>query len=104
MCIVHWWFSVCITFDFNDGFFVEWDDNCEGLVRTIAREKEWEKRQALNDAIDWGKKDGSEAPLEEGWPIVPFGLLMMLEIRPVPMVGLASKEGLKWLWKSVPML
>jgi hypothetical protein len=55
-------------FDFNDGFFVEWDNNCEGLIRTIAREKEWEERQALNDAIEWGKKDGSKAPLEEGWP------------------------------------
>jgi hypothetical protein len=53
-------------FDFNDGFFVEWDDDCEGLVRMIAREKEWKKCQAFNDVIDWGKKDGSEASLEEG--------------------------------------
>jgi hypothetical protein len=60
---------LCSTF--NGGFFIEWDDDCEGLVRTIAREKEWKRRQAINDAIDWGNKDGSEAPLEEGWPGVP---------------------------------
>jgi hypothetical protein len=71
MYIVHWLFSVCVTFNFNDGFFVEWDDDREGLVRMIAREKEWEKRQAFNDAVDWGKKDGSEASPEEGWPGVP---------------------------------
>jgi hypothetical protein len=58
-------------FDFNGGFFIEWDNDCEGLVQTIAREKEWEKCQAFNNAIDWGKKDGSEASLEEGWPGVP---------------------------------
>jgi hypothetical protein len=51
--------------------FVEWDNDCEGLVRTIAREKEWEKCQAFNNTIEWGKNDGSEASLEKGWPSVP---------------------------------
>jgi hypothetical protein len=64
-------FFICVTLDLNGGFFVEWDDDCEGLVRTIAREKEWEKRQAFNDVIEWGKKDGLEASLEESWPGVP---------------------------------
>jgi hypothetical protein len=47
-------------------FVVEWDDDCEGLVETIMREKEWEKHQAFNDAIEWGKKDGLEASPEKG--------------------------------------
>jgi hypothetical protein len=52
MCIVHLLFFVCDAFDLGDG--LEWDDDCEGLIRTIAREKEWEDHQAQNDAVQWG--------------------------------------------------
>jgi hypothetical protein len=52
-------------------FSLESDNNCEGLIRTIAREKEWENRQVQNDTIEWGKRSHSETPVEEGWPSVP---------------------------------
>jgi hypothetical protein len=66
----------CYTFDalrhLSDGdadlFF------CTGrcfMCRTIAREKEWESRQAQNDALEWGKGVRSSTPSEEGWPGVP---------------------------------
>jgi hypothetical protein len=33
---------------------LEWDDACDGLVRTVAREEEWKDREAQNDAVQWG--------------------------------------------------
>jgi hypothetical protein len=68
MCIACWLFFVCVKFDFHGGL---WDDDCEGLIRMIAREKEWESCQAQNDAIEWGKGSCSGVPSEEGWPGVP---------------------------------
>jgi hypothetical protein len=56
---------------------IEWDDGCPGLVETLAREAEWEEREAHNDveaacwAIDppdgWGNTPPA-SPVPEGWP------------------------------------
>jgi hypothetical protein len=49
-----------------------WDDDCDGLVKTIAREKEWEERERHNEAVQWGVG-------ETGWGTT-------LPVSPVPWV------------------
>jgi hypothetical protein len=45
---------------------LEWDDDYDGLVRMVAREKEWEECQAQNDTVPWGTSvPGS------GWEVTP---------------------------------
>jgi hypothetical protein len=58
-----------------DNVVTEWDDDCPGLVETLAREVEWKDREAHNEAVQWGvsSTDGwgatpSASPVEEAWP------------------------------------
>jgi hypothetical protein len=58
-----------------------WDDDCQGLVETLAKEAKWKDREAHNDAeaACWEVKapDGwgitpPTSPIHEGWPSVPI--------------------------------
>jgi hypothetical protein len=60
-----------------NGINTEWDDGCLGLVETLAREAEWEEREAHNDAEvahwavyppdGWGNAP-PVSPILQGWP------------------------------------
>jgi hypothetical protein len=39
----------------TDDFSTEWDDNCPGLVETIAQEAEWKAQEVSNDTVQWGR-------------------------------------------------
>jgi hypothetical protein len=53
-----------------------WDNECEGLTRTIAREYEWRVREVHNDDVEWGVE-------ATGWDVTP-------PASPVAGMGIAS--------------
>jgi hypothetical protein len=46
--------------------YLEWNNDCEGLIKTIAREKEWEDRQVQNDSLQWGTSTSGS-----NWEVTP---------------------------------
>jgi hypothetical protein len=46
--------------------FLEWDDDCEGLIRTVACEEEWRRCDESNTMVQWGVFD-----VTEGWEVPP---------------------------------
>jgi hypothetical protein len=75
MCTVRLLSFIAVIVDKGGGSFLGWDDNCEGSIKTIAREKEWEEHQAQNDAIQWGTSTPGG-----GWDVTPSA-------SPVPQDG-----------------
>jgi hypothetical protein len=90
-----------------DKLLTGWDDDCSGLVATIAREVVWQERQDHNDmeAAQWAVEApdgwGGNAvakPIEEGWPgVQPEDRWLDLPLPPsggvlVTMTTIVEKE------------